>query len=173
MSKPTTSRTNANKQLVTTALFAAVITVVTAYLFHIPFPTGYIHLGDAVIYLAACILPLPYAIAAAAIGAGLADLLTFPIWVLPTVVIKALIILPFTSKHEKLLCKRNVFATILACFLSPTLYALVAIPLTGTVSSFMPQFIGTLIQAVGSGVIFLIIGTVLDANKVKAQLLKI
>ena len=66
-------------QLVTTALFAAAITVMTAYMLHIPIPTGgYIHLGDALIYLAACLLPFPYAAAAATIGAGLADLLTAP-----------------------------------------------------------------------------------------------
>ena len=66
-----------------TALFAAAITVMTAYMLHIPIPTGgYIHLGDALIYLAACLLPAPYAAAAAAIGAGMADLLTAPMWVL-------------------------------------------------------------------------------------------
>ena len=65
--------------LVTAALFAAAITVMTAYMLHIPIPTGgYIHLGDALIYLAACLLPVPCAAAAAAIGAGLADLLTAP-----------------------------------------------------------------------------------------------
>ena len=64
--------------LTTTALFAAAITVMTAYMLHIPLPTGgYIHLGDALIYLAACLLPVPYAAAAAAVGAGLADLLTW------------------------------------------------------------------------------------------------
>ena len=53
--------------LVTSALFAASITVVTAYMLHIPLPTGgYIHLGDALIYLAACLLPVPCAAAAAA-----------------------------------------------------------------------------------------------------------
>ena len=67
------SRQNLHR-LVTAALFAAAIAVMTAYLLHIPLPTGgYIHLGDALIYLAACLLPVPYAAAAAAIGAGLAD----------------------------------------------------------------------------------------------------
>ena len=56
--------------LTTAALFAAAIAVMTAYMFHIPIPTGgYIHLGDALIYLAACLLPAPYAAAAAAAAA--------------------------------------------------------------------------------------------------------
>ncbi|MEG2098022.1 MAG: ECF transporter S component, partial [Pseudoflavonifractor sp.] len=46
--------------LVLSALFAAAITIVTAYLLHVPLPTGgYVHLGDALIYLAACLLPAP------------------------------------------------------------------------------------------------------------------
>ena len=59
--------------LVISALFAAAIAVMTAYLLHIPIPTGgYIHVGDALIYLAACLLPAPYAVGAAMVGAGLA-----------------------------------------------------------------------------------------------------
>ena len=65
-------------RLVTAALFAAAIAVMTAYMLHIPIPTGgYIHIGDALIYLAACLLPAPWAMAAGAVGAGLADLLTY------------------------------------------------------------------------------------------------
>ena len=43
------------KQLTFSAVFAALIFVTTAYLFHIPtgFNGGYVHLGDAFIYLAA------------------------------------------------------------------------------------------------------------------------
>lgn len=73
------------RTMLTAALFAAAIAVTTAYIIHIPLPTGgYIHPGDALIYLAACLLPTPWAVAAAAVGAGLADLLTAPQWVLPT-----------------------------------------------------------------------------------------
>ena len=61
-----------------TGVFAAMITVMTAYIAHVPVGANgtYIHFGDALIYLAAVLLPTPYALAAAAIGGGLADLLT-------------------------------------------------------------------------------------------------
>ena len=55
-----------------TGLFAAMIYVLTAWL-HIPTGAGYTHAGDGLIYLAASMLPTPYAMAAGAIGAGLAD----------------------------------------------------------------------------------------------------
>ena len=46
------------KYITLTGLFAALITLFTAYVFHIPmgFNGGYIHLGDALIYLAAVLL---------------------------------------------------------------------------------------------------------------------
>ena len=133
--------------LTITALFAAAIAVMTAYLLHIPIPTGgYIHLGDALIYLAACLLPVPYAAAAAAIGAGLADLLTAPMWVLPTLVIKAVLVLFF-----------------------PAAYALAGCAMTGTMAAFVPQFLGTLIQGIGSGALFIVITPALDGVKLKAR----
>lgn len=87
--------------LTVTGLFAAIITLMTAYICHIPYGAngGYIHFGDALIYVAAVILPRPYAMAAAAIGGGLADLLTAPMWAPATIIIKMLITLPFTSKN--------------------------------------------------------------------------
>lgn len=60
------------RRITVTAVFAAMITLMTAYIFHIPtgMNEGYIHFGDALIYVAAAILPLPYACAAGAIGGG-------------------------------------------------------------------------------------------------------
>ena len=157
--------------MASTALFAAAITVMTAYMLHIPLPTGgYIHLGDALIYLAACLLPVPYAAAAAAIGAGLADLLTAPMWVLPTLVIKAVLVLFFTSKSECILCPRNWAAVVAAGLFSPAAYALANCVMAGTMTAFLPQFLGTLAQGIGSGALFLVIAPALDGMKLKTHL---
>ena len=143
----------------------------TAYLLHIPIPTGgYIHLGDALIYLAACLLPAPYAVGAAMVGAGLADLLTAPLWVVPTLLIKALVALLFTSRGPRLLCPRNGAALLLACLLSPAAYGLAACLLLGGVNAFWPQFLGTLVQAVGSGAVFTVLALALDRAGGKARL---
>lgn len=164
MSKSTTRR------LVVTALFAAAITVMTAYILHIPIPSGYIHIGDALIYLCASLLPLPYAMAAGAIGGGLSDLLTYPSWTLPTLIIKALIVLPFSRSGEKVLTKRNLMGTVVAGLVSPTLYGLVNVWFTGTWAGFVPQFVGTLIQGVGSGVVFVVLGLGLDKAGIKRRI---
>ena len=158
-------------RMVLAALFSAAITVMTAYMLHIPIPTGgYIHLGDALIYLAACLLPTPYAAAAAAVGAGLADLLTAPMWVLPTVIIKTGVAMLFTSRSEKLLCARNRAAVVLAGILSPAAYALAGCVLAGTAAAFVPQFLGTLVQGIGSGALFLVLAPALDAAELKRVL---
>lgn len=157
--------------LTITALFAAAITVMTAYMLHIPIPTGgYVHLGDALIYLAACLLPVPYAAAAAAIGAGLADLLTAPVWVAPTLVVKALIVLFFTSKSERILCRRNCAAVVMAGLFSPAAYALAGCVMAGTMAVFVPQFLGTLVQGIGSGALFLTVAPALDGVKLKGHI---
>lgn len=160
--------------LVTAALFAAAITVMTAYMLHIPIPGtgGYIHLGDTLIYLAACLLPVPYAAAAAAIGAGLADVLSAAaIWAPATVVIKAAIVLFFTNKSGKLLCRRNLAAIVIAGLFSPTAYALYNCAMAGTMAAFAPQFLGTLVQGIGSGALFLVIAPALDGVGLKERMI--
>ena len=157
-------------RLAAAALFAAAIAVMTAYLLHIPIPTGgYIHLGDALIYLAASLLPLPWAVGAAAVGAGLADLLTAPMWVVPTLIVKALVAALFTSRRPRILCPRNVIALFAAGVLSPVGYGAAACLLLGSPNAFLPQFIGTLIQAAGSGVLFVVIALALDRAGIKSR----
>ena len=69
------------RRIVLTGLFSALIFVFTAYI-HVPTGAGYTHAGDGFIYLAACLLPAPYAVAAGMIGGALADGLTgFPVWI--------------------------------------------------------------------------------------------
>ena len=157
-------------RLTLTALFAAAIAVMTAYLLHIPIPGGYIHLGDSLIYLAACLLPLPYAVAASAIGAGLADLLTAPMWVIPTLIIKALTVLPFTNRKERILCPRNCLAIFVASLISSVSYGLAAWAMFVDAKAFLPQFIGTLVQSAGSGAIFVVFSLAMDGTKMKARL---
>ena len=78
------------RRICLTALMAAIIYVFTAYI-HVPSHTGYTHVGDGFLYLAASLLPAPFAAAAGAIGAGLADLLSgYGIWAPGTVIIKVL-----------------------------------------------------------------------------------
>ena len=154
------------KNLTFTALLAAMITIFTAYICHIPVGSngGYIHFGDSLIYISACLLPWPYAMAAAAIGGGLADILTAPIWAPATIIIKALISIPFTNKSSKIVTARNVISTIIAFVISATGYAIAEAVITQTnILVVLPVSVpGSVIQSGGSAIIFIILGLVLD-----------
>ena len=83
-----------------------------------------VYVSNCLIYasLSRSVRILPYACAAGAIGGGLADLLTAPVWAPATIIIKMLICLPFSSKGTKLVTKRNVVALFLAFAISATGY---------------------------------------------------
>ena len=157
--------------LTLTGIFAALITIFTAYIGHVPVGIngGYIHFGDGLIYLAATILPLPYAMLAGAIGGGLADLLTAPAWTVATVIIKSLIVIPFTNKAATILNKRNIAALVVSYFISATGYYLAEALLFGTKAALITSFSGSFVQSFGSMIFFLMLGTTLDKFGFKAR----
>lgn len=154
-----------------TGLFAAMICITTAFIFHIPFGVngGYIHLGDTLIYIAASLLPMPYAMAAAAIGGTLADILTAPMWALATLIIKALLTIMFTSKKNTLVNLHNVSAVFVAGVVSIIGYYLAELVLLGSEAAFITSVTSSLIQAIGSGLLFIVIGATLDKINFKQK----
>lgn len=106
--------TNKNKTniryLTLTAMFAALVTVTTAFI-TIGDGSGYTHPGDSIVYLSATVLPFPYGILAPAIGGFFADLLAgYPQWALITAIIKALNALPFIIVNY--LCNKKSYDAI-------------------------------------------------------------
>ena len=160
------------KYMATTGMLAALITLMTAYICHVPVGIngGYIHLGDAIIYLAAAILPRPYALAAAAIGGGLADVLTAPMWAPATIVIKMLIVLPFTNKGAGVINKRNVAATLAAYLISGVGYYVAERLMFEAGALFWVSMAQAALQAFGSGVVFVMLGVALDKAKIKRRI---
>lgn len=99
------------KKLAFGALFAALIFSGTYFIkLPMPFSEGYIHAGDGFVFLAAALLPAPYAMGAAAIGAGLSDLIGgYPLWIPATVGVRVLAVLLF-SHRGNVFCARNFAA---------------------------------------------------------------
>ncbi len=161
------------KLLVLSALFASIICMTVAYFLHIPIGGngGFVHIGDAFIYLAATLLPTPYAAIAAAIGAGMADMLVGASnWVLATIIIKPILVLFFTSKSKNIINTRNVIASILAGIVGTILYMIAEGIMYGSfVSAFVLSFIG-LLQPIGSFIVFILVGIALDKLKIKDML---
>lgn len=157
------------KNIVFTALFAAMITIMTGYVCHIQTATGYIHFGDGLIFLAACFLPKGYGVAAAAIGGGLADLLTYPSWTIPTVIIKGLMALPFSNKSTKILTVRNLIAMGIAVIINTVGYFFAGALFAGNFATPIADIPGSLIQDAGSIVVFLVVGFALEKAGLKKQ----
>lgn len=160
------------RYLTVTGIMAALIMIMTAYICHIPVGVngGYVHFGDSLIYLAAAILPKPYAIAAAAIGGGMADLLTAPMWTIATIIIKMLIAIPFTYKEPKIITPRNVLAAVLAYFISGLSYFVAEYILFGSWSVLLVSMSQSLVQSGGSAIFFIILGLALDKAHMKRRL---
>lgn len=166
------------KSIVLTGLMAAMVCVATTFL-HIPIVGGgYVHMGDTVIYLAAALLPTPYAVAAAAVGAGLADVLVAPMWAPFTVVIKAVMVFAFTSRKERLLCGRNAWATLIAGGVGILGYYIAevvilclsggALATSGVAAVAAVPF--NAMQEVAGGVAFLLLAAALDRLEIKKRL---
>ena len=152
------------------AVFAAIIYVFTALL-HIPTSTGYTHVGDGFIYLAACLLPAPYAVAAGVIGAGLADLLSgYAIWFPGTVIIKALTALCFSRSTEKIICRRNLLALVPAWVLCIGGYFLYKGIIVESFAAALTGIPGDAVQAAASTVVFVALGRALDGFRIKERL---
>lgn len=159
------------KNLTIAGIMATLIMIMTAYICHVPIGVngGYIHFGDSIIYLAAVLLPKPYALAAAAIGGGMADLLTAPMWAPATIVIKMLLVLPFTNKGTKLVTPRNIIATIIGYLISGFGYFLAEYLLFGTWTVLLVSMGQTLVQSAGSAIFFVALGLAFDKAGVKQR----
>jgi len=157
------------KLLSLTAIFTAVIYLFTAYL-HIPSHTGYTHVGDAFIYLAACLLPTPYAVFAGSFSALLADCLTgFAIWAPASVIIKGVSVLFFCRKG-KIIRAKNILAFVFSAFVCIGGYYLYEALIFSNFVSALAGIMGYITQSVLSGVLFIILGIALDKIDFKKRL---
>lgn len=161
------------RNLTAAGVFAALIYVFTAYL-HIPTGAGYTHAGDGLIYLAACLLPTPYAVAAGAVGGALSDGLSgFLVWLPATVIIKAVTALFFTSKGEKILTLRNILGIIpsgILCIVGYSLYegTVMAGTLSWTaITAAFSQTPAYCVQVGASAVLFIVVAVLLDKSGFK------
>ena len=151
-------KTDKIKIMCIAGVFTAVVYVFTAYL-HIPSHTGYTHVGDGFIYLAACLLPTSYAIFVGAGGALLADCLTgFAMWAPGSVIIKTVAI-----------SGRNIFALVPAALICVGGYYLYESIITGNFVAPLSGIPGYITQSVLSSIVFVLLGFAFDKLKVKSM----
>lgn len=161
-----------------TAIFTTLILLATSVIkFSTGLGEGYIHLGDSFIYLTACILPFPYCLIAGALGGALADVLSgYAIWAIPTMIIKMLNVVPFALvcrkyKSNKILSKQTILMTVVSGTITILGY-FVAECFLYSVASATLSLMGNTIQAVASGIIFVIIAKATDKINLKSKISK-
>ena len=158
------------RYLVLTAVLSAMVYVLTAFI-HIPTHQGYIHVGDGIIYLAAALLPTPYAMFAGSVGAVLADCLTgYAIWAPASFVIKLLTVLFFTAKGNRIIGKHNLLALLPAALLCLGGYYVYEGLIFGNFISPLYGLFGNLMQAIFSSILFAAAGLAFDKAGIKSRL---
>lgn len=156
-------KTKEMKNMTVTALMAALVFIGTYYL-KVPVPamSGYIHLGDSMIFLTVCILGKKEGAVAGAIGAALADIVGgYAIWAPFTFVIKAgmaLIMGVLADRSQK--TYGWVAGCITGCVFQVLSYAVISGILFGKASG-LAMLPGCGVQSLGGFLVALIIYVVL------------
>ena len=146
------------KKLSMAALMLASVFVITRFI-QIPIPLGYFNIGNCVILLFCLLLDNPYGIAASGLGSALADLVSYPIYTVPTLVIKALMPWLFIRLNRKLKDKKwgTVIAAAVATLIPLFGYTIVGGVLYGSLVSGIAQFPGLLAEYAANLVIFAVL----------------
>ncbi len=141
------------KEICVSGLMAAFVFFATLVP-QIPIPLGYAHLGDGAIFLAVFFAGRKAGIFAGAFGSALADLAGgFPVWILPTLVIKAVMAEMFFrialdgQESPSLLTPRAVLGMVAACLFMTAGYSLAGAFLYDSLALGMASVPGLLVKS--------------------------
>ena len=142
------------RELCLSAVMMAMVFVVTRFI-QIPIPLGYFNVGNSVILLFCIIITGPKGIIASAVGSALADLVSYPVYTLPTLIIKAIMPWLFYLITKRLNGKK--FAVVIAAAVSTLIplfgYTITGMILYGSVATGIAQFPGLVLEYIANLVI--------------------
>ncbi len=160
---------NTTKKLCLAAVFTAIVCVVTRFI-QIPIPLGYFNIGNCIIMTFCYLLPCPYGIVIGSVGSALADLLSFPEWAVPTLIIKALMPLLFYGL-VKIPLSRKYLVTVIAGIVSMLIpfagYTFAGMLLYGSVAAGLSQVPGLALEYVANCILFAILILAVEKSGVK------
>jgi Predicted membrane protein len=165
------------KKMTITALAIAVVCVGTTVI-QIPIPFGYMHFGNCLILLAGVYLGSVSGLLAGGLGSALADLLTYPQWAIPTLIIKGLMgwAIGFIAGRNKKLTKLKsvftVFANLAGIGIMIGGYYLAGVILYGGWAASAAQLPGLIAEGLAGILLFYIVAGALEAAHVPGLLQK-
>lgn len=146
------------RYLCISGIFAALVFSVTTFI-RIPAPMGYINVGNSVILIICCFITMKYGVLAGAAGSGLSDLMGYPIWILPTVIIKATMAVAFYGMRKFPVKNQKVLTIVAACvsLLIPVVgYYFAGAILYGGLKASMSQIPGLIIEYAANCALFIL-----------------
>lgn len=154
---------SSTRTMVMAALWTAIVFCMTMFP-KVPIPLGYMNLGTTTIFLSIFFLKKREACIAAALGSCLADLIGgFPIWIVPTIVVKFAIafvvytIMKLTYGDGKRFWFSSVISFIAGSVISVIGYTICGIFLFGGLYASLEQVPGLSIEGVMSTIIALVV----------------
>lgn len=159
------------KHLCITAFLTALVCILTMVI-QIPVPatSGYIHLGDSMILIAAILFGWKYGTIAGGVGSMLADILSgYAYWAPFTLVIKALMGFAagkIASKDEKVFSLRNILAAFVAIIIMIVGYLIGGAMLKGGILVSLVSMPANMIQGFAGLVIYLVLGKIMEKSNI-------
>lgn len=148
------------QELTLTAVMTAFVFVAT-FVPKIPIPLGYAHLGDSAIFLAIMFCGRRVGILSGIIGSALADFLSgFPIWILPTIFIKA----AMAETFWRLQRKNFLLALIISSLIMTAGYTLAGAILYDSLSAGLASTPGLLLKSAINIFVVIILGAAIKSR---------
>lgn len=166
---------NSIVKLTVSAVFAAMVFVMTCFLM-IPLGSlGYVHLGDAALLLSGAVLPFPFAFFAV-FGSVLADIVSgYAIWAPITLVVKLCMLIPFAvlkNKEIKIIGGGTVVAALIAAAVNVAGYYLGESILFGSFVSPLSAVFPNTLQSLSGLVVFSLVGVLADRGHIVHKLMR-
>ena len=155
------------RRLTIAALGTALICISTR-IFQFPIPLGYAHLGNCMILLFAVYFDPWIGAFAGGVGSALADLLSFPEWAVPTLIIKCLmgyaaaVIAKKKGETATVKSRRTGLAVVVAILIMILGYTVAGAIMYGSVITGLSQIPGLTIEGVVGIVLFYVLAAALE-----------
>lgn len=135
------------------------LTFVVTRFIQVPIPLGYFNVGNSVILLGCVLVPCPLGIIFGSLGSALADLTSYPVYTLPTLVIKLLMPLVFYMIARIDLKKgiSEIIGAAVSTLIPLVGYTLVGAYLYGGLAAGFAQVPGLALEYVANLVIFCVL----------------
>lgn len=166
------------KYICITALAAALICIATMFI-RVPIPLGYAHLGNTFIFLTSAIFGGQIGLLSAGIGSALADLLGgYPIWIVPTLIIKTAMgfFIGKAARHKgksfRVFSPKILLAVVLVNIWMVAGYSFSGALLYGSVAAGIASAPALAVEAAVNTILFYVLGFAVEKSKMLSVLYK-